>query len=113
MWLTVANYRLFFALNYYGLASFVSGSAEKGQNFLRTLYLGIFAVELWSGLKFVINILLSTSKQQFKPLKLMALLRSSLCLLKFHRRLITWHLPIFSVKNTLNPVFTGAAVEKY
>ena len=38
MWLTVANHRLFFALNYYGLASFVSGSAEKGQNFLRTLY---------------------------------------------------------------------------
>ena len=37
-WLTVANQRLFFALNYCGLASFVSGSAEKGQNFLRTLY---------------------------------------------------------------------------
>ena len=39
MWLTVANHRLFIALNYYGLASFVSGSAEKGQNFLRTLYI--------------------------------------------------------------------------
>ena len=38
MLLTAANHRLFFALNYYGLASFVSGSAEKGQNFLRTLY---------------------------------------------------------------------------
>ena len=38
MWLTVANHILFIALNYYGLASFVSGCAEKGQNFLRTLY---------------------------------------------------------------------------
>ena len=38
MWLTVANHRLFLVLNCYGLASFVSGSTEKGQNFLRTLY---------------------------------------------------------------------------
>ena len=30
MWLTVAKHRLFFALNLYGPASFVSGSAEKG-----------------------------------------------------------------------------------
>ena len=38
MWLTVSSHRLFLVLNCYGLASFVSGSTEKGHNFLRTLY---------------------------------------------------------------------------